>query len=241
MIDLHIHLLPGIDDGPADLAEAVEMCRGAAADGCEILVATPHQRHERWWNTDPDGLESLRRLVQRAVGPTPEIRLGAEIHVDSALLDGLDAMPRSGLVPLAGSRYLLLELDREGLGPAPEHLVHEITVAGWKAVIAHPELLPGLRRDAAAVRELVAAGALMQVTAMSVTGEFGARVERFTRELLDAGLIHVLASDAHGVGRRPPGLRRAHEAVTTTWGREVADRLTRGNPAAVLADRPLEP
>src|SRR5262245_34099498 len=110
MIDLHCHLLPGVDDGAQSLAEAVAMCRMAAEDGCEAMVATPHQRRGEWWNADTDHLAGLAERIQEEVGPGFRVFLGGEIHVDSELLDEIEKLPAGGgVLPLAGSRYLLIE------------------------------------------------------------------------------------------------------------------------------------
>ena len=239
MIDLHIHLLPGIDDGASDLEESAAMCRQAASAGCEALVTTPHQRHELWWNTDRAELENLLRQVQERVGPEPELHLGAEIHVDSGLLEALEELPTSGLLPLAESSYLLLEFDRQGLGPDPETVVHEVAIAGWRPIVAHPEFIPQLVADPSRVGRLAELSGLMQVTAASVTGDFGPKIARFVRGLLADDLVHFVASDAHGVRWRPPGLQEARQAIASRWGEERARLLTEENPRAVLQDRPL--
>ena len=251
MIDLHCHILPGIDDGARTLEEAVEMCRAAAADGCTAMVATPHQRRGSWWNGDRARLAELRSAVAAALAQeAPELRFevlaGAEVHVDGQLLAEAEALAAfftpdagEGIVPLAGSRYLLLEF---GGGEPPEaaaDLVHELVVAGWRPILAHPEHIPWMAGDLAAVERLVALGALCQVTAMSVTGEFGRRAQTDTLRLLDAGLAHFVASDSHGVKRRPPGLSRARRAIAARWGEELAARLCEENPRSVVEDRPL--
>lgn len=248
MIDVHLHLLPGIDDGPSDLEEVRRMCRRALEDGCRALVATPHQRHDLWENRDRDLLEKLVREVRevaREVGTKEggesglEVYLGAEVRIDSDLLAEVEALPGDCPVPLAGSRYLLLELDRDGVGPDPLQLVHELTVAGWIPIFAHPEFILGLE-DVSLARELVEGGALFQLTAMSITGDFGRRAQAICRDYLDAGLAHFVASDAHGAELRPPGLSRARREIARVWGEPAAERLTHGNPAAVLEDRLLE-
>lgn len=236
MIDIHIHLLPGVDDGPADLAEAAAMCRLAAVDGCTALVATPHQRCERWWNTEPDALEALRAAVAGAAGGL-DLRLGAEVRVDAELAAEAERHPASGLLPLAGSRYLLVEFDRHGLGPPPEPVIDELVSLGWRPIVAHPEFVPQLAGDAERARVLVAAGARLQVTAASVLGRFGRGPQRATHRLLDAGLAHFLASDAHGVAWRPPGLAEARALVARQWGQQAGVLLTETNPRAVLEDR----
>jgi protein-tyrosine phosphatase len=241
MIDLHTHVLPGIDDGAKTLEEAVEMCRLAARDGCEALVATPHQRRGVWWNSDPEELEALCDQVQRAVGSEIRVLPGGEIHVDPRLLGEVLRVPEgtSGVLPLAGSRYLLLEFDAAGSADEAADLVHELAVEGWRPILAHPEFIPWMADDFAAVERLVEMGALAQVTAMSVTGDFGRRAQADAHRLIDAGLAHFVASDCHGPRRRPPGLKRAERAVAARWGEEVARRLVADNPRAVVEDRPL--
>jgi protein-tyrosine phosphatase len=239
MIDLHCHILPGVDDGAESLEEATAMCRLAARDGCVAMVATPHQRRGEWWNADRDSLAALAGELQDAVGPGFRVYLGGEVHVDSELLAEVEKLPGGGLLPLAGSHYLLIELD--SLGPSRDaiQLVHELSVAGWNPILAHPELIPWLAPDPALVAQLVSLGATTQVTAMSVTGEFGRRPQSDVFSLLDAGLVHFVASDAHGIRRRPPGLGRAHDVIAGRWGDAVAQRLVVDNPRAVVADRPL--
>ena len=243
MIDLHTHILPGIDDGARSLAEAAEMGRLAAADGCTAMVATPHQRRGAWENTDPARLEALRAQVQEkvreAVGPGFEILSGGEIHVWPDLLSAVDRLPESGVMPLAGSRCLLLEF--RGSEPPEEagNLVHELAVAGWQPILAHPEFVPWMAEDLAVLERLCSLGALAQVTAMSVTGDFGPRPMTATHRMLEEGLVHFVASDCHGPRRRPPGLSRARQLIASRWGEDFARQLVAENPAAALAGRPL--
>jgi len=240
MIDLHCHILPGVDDGARSLAEAVAMCRLAAEEGCEAMVATPHQRRGEWWNTDRERLAALAAELQSAVGPGFRILLGGEIHVDSELLSEVEKLPDgSGILPLAGSRYLLIEFGLSVTPAESVHLVHELVVGGWRPIIAHPELIHWLAPDVDLVALLVTRGALVQVTAMSLTGDFGRRPQNDTVALLEAGLVHFVASDSHGIHRRPPGLRRAYQTIAGRWGEETARRLTADNPRAVVEDRPL--
>ena len=240
MIDLHCHILPGVDDGPRSFAEAVAMCRLAAEDGCEAMVATPHQRRGVWWNADRDQLAALADQLQTEVGAGFRVYLGGEIHVDSELLNEVEKLPGAGgVLPLAGSRYLLIEFDSSNTPREAIHLVHELAVAGWRPVLAHPEFIPWLAADRDLVARLIQLGAAAQVTAMSVTGDFGRRPQNDVFALLDAGLVHFLASDSHNTRRRPPGLRRAHDLIAGRWGGETARRLAADNPRAVVENRPL--
>jgi protein-tyrosine phosphatase len=234
MIDLHTHVLPGVDDGPTETREAVEMCRLAAAGGCHTLVATPHQRHPSWWNDDAQRLAALLAELQASVGPTPRLLLGAEVRLAPALLDAVDRMPASGVLPLAGSRYLLIEAEREMTGTDPRDLVHELRLRGWQVVLAHPEFIPALYRRPEVLDELLEGGALIQITAGSLLGKFGRQPKRTACELMDAGRVQVVASDAHGVRWRPPDLGEARAMIAERWGEETARTLCLDNPALVI-------
>jgi protein-tyrosine phosphatase len=239
MIDLHCHILPGIDDGAATLAQAVAMCRAAADAGSEVLVATPHQRRGSWWNCHRPALLQLRAELQEAVGPTPLILAGGEIHVDPRLLDDILTLHDDdveGPLPLAGSRYLLIEFGGNSTPASAGDLIHELSVAGWRPVIAHPEHFPWMVDNPATLARLIALGAMAQVTAMSITGEFGARAQTDTLRLIDRGLVHFVASDAHNLHRRPPTLAAAWKAISSRWGEEMARDLLVDNPRLVIAD-----
>jgi protein-tyrosine phosphatase len=240
VIDLHCHLLPGVDDGPAELAESVAMCRAALADGTQTLFATPHYNHPVWPNDDLARLDALRAELASALGGEPTVLSGAEIRATSSLLEDLERQPRSGVPSLAGSRYLLLEFDRSLRPPVDaQSMVHELVIAGWVPVIAHPEFVPWLHGDLDATAGLVARGALLQVTAQSLVGQFGPRPAAFCAELIDAALLHFVASDTHGLLRRPPGLSRARALVAERWGEATARAIFELHPEAVVADRPL--
>lgn len=239
MIDLHSHVLPGVDDGARTLAEAVELCRIAAAEGCTDLVATPHRRRDAWPDLPAAELAARLAEVEVATGGRPRLHLGGEIRVDSDLLRELDRDDRGGVVPLAGSRYLLLELEPAGAGPDPAELVAALAAAGWRPVIAHPELTPCLMREPESLERLAAAGASFQITAASVAGDFGRVARSRAFELIESGFADFLASDAHRPDWRPTGLALARAEVERRFGAELARALTVENPAAVLADRPL--
>lgn len=239
MIDLHVHVLPGVDDGPADLDEASAMCALALGDGVDTLVVTPHQRHEMWENNDPAVLEAARSRLQEHVGPRPRLLLGAEIRVDGELLNELDRDGGRSLLPLAKSRYLLLEFPPFPLQLQPRDVVRELTLAGWRPIVAHPERLPWLAEEPALLAALVDEGALLQVTGMSITGRMGRRAEECCEHLLDEGLVHFVASDGHDPAKRPPLLSAAFRAVAGGWGEGTAYALTTTNAEKVLTDAPL--
>ena len=237
MIDLHCHILPGVDDGAANLADAVAMCRLAHADGCAAMVATPHQRHASFPGATREALEAaLAELTAALAGDGPRLFLGAEVRVDSELMADLE-LPGSEALALAGSRYLLLELPRTEVGPPPEEVVHELLLAGWRPVLAHPEVLPWL--EVPRLAALVEGGAMLQVTAAAVLGEFGRFPQQRVWELLEDGLVHFVASDAHSPTWRAPGLSKARALLERRLGAATARQLVEDNPSSVLADVPL--
>lgn len=235
MIDLHAHLLPGVDDGAESEQDALAMHAAAAGDGTAAMIITPHQRHPRWPNEDSRDLRERFERLKAAAGDALRLELGAELYVDSTLLDDVEA---GAVLALAGSRYLLLEFPPHAASSARQ-VVHELVVGGWRPILAHPERVAPWAEDPLHILPIADAGALVQLTAMSVTGDFGARAQRCSRFLLDRGCVHFVASDAHGPIRRPPLLGPAHQEVVHRWGDDVAKVLFVDNPAAVLDDRPL--
>ncbi len=239
MIDLHCHILPGVDDGADDLEAALAICRLAAADGCTAMVATPHLRHEYWHNGDRQRLESLWRQVRGLASGIIDVHLGGEIAVNSESCRELSRLPGGELLSLAGSRYLLLEFHHVGMGPDPEELIHELVVDGWCPVIAHPERIRWLASDPGYMQALLDLGALAQVTAMSVINLAGRFAFDAVSRMLDAGMVHFVASDAHDTRLRPPGMSRAFRRVAETLGEPVARELFITNPRAVVENRAL--
>jgi len=241
VIDLHCHILPGVDDGAVNLADAVAMCRLAAADGCTVMVATPHSRHASFPAATREALQAAHEDLVAALAGDPteervEVRMGAEVRVDSDLLADMER-PGAEALALAGSRYVLLEFPRAEVGPAPEEIVHEMLVAGWRPVLAHPEVLPWL--EVPRLGALVEGGALLQVTAAAITSDFGRYPHQRVWELLDEGLVHFVASDSHSPTWRAPGLSKARALLTQRLGGATARALVEDNPASVLADVPL--
>lgn len=239
MVDLHSHVLPGIDDGAPDMNVAKSMARRAAADGCAVLVATPHVHHATWPNTDRRRLEKLWRKVRLSVDGVIDIRLGSEIAINSESVEELYDLPESDLLTLADSRYVLIELNWQGLGPDILDVVHELVVHDMKPVIAHPERVGWLTGIPHMMEDLVDRGALLQLTAASVTGDLGKRLQSYCDDLLSAGLAHFVASDAHDLSGRPPGLTEAYRHVATNHSPGLARRVFVNNPQAVIDDQPL--
>ena len=235
MIDLHCHILPGIDDGSPDLETSLEMARIAVADGIETMACTPHIYPGVFDNTG-NGIRDEIAKLQKALD-TWRIPLklvpGADAHVDPAL----PAKLRSGEAPtLAGSRYFLLEPPHHVAPPRFGDFVFNLMAGGFVPLITHPERLSWIEDHYATFCELVDQGAWMQVTAGSLTGRFGSRARYWGERLLDEGRVHILATDSHGVTRRPPLLAEGREAAARLVGQEESWHLVRTRPAGILED-----
>ena len=241
LIDIHSHILPGVDDGAADLAEALAICRLAVAEGTRHLLATPHLRHESFWNEDRPKLEAAFRELQKVVGQEGlplELYLGGEIAINDASVEELLA-PGTQLLSLAGGRWVLLEFDFQGYGPDPVETVWEVAVRGFRPIVAHPERLRWMASDLGLLTALARSGATFQLTGMSLTGEFGRIARDAAFQLVERGFVHFVASDAHDPRLRKPGLFAARELVARTWGEAAAQAFFTDQPLAVIEDRPF--
>jgi protein-tyrosine phosphatase len=240
MIDLHTHILPGIDDGVRTEDEAVEFARVAVADGVRTIVATPHCREGTWPNDRATVLESVARLRRRLETEGIAVRLepGAEVHLCPQLVERV----ADGRAPTLADnrRTLLLELSLVQYPVELENLVFQLKLAGIDVLFAHPERIRYFRDDVRRYESVVRMGAYGQITTGSVLGVFGADVRDFTEELARKGWAHVLASDSHNVRGRPPILSRALSALETWVGAERARAMATSAPAALLAGREPE-
>jgi len=239
MIDLHCHMLPGIDDGAPDRATAVAMARCAVADGITVTACTPHIYPGLYENTR-EGIDraiTAFRQVLAEEGIALQLVIGADTH----LTPDLAAEVREGRVPtLNGSRYLLLEPPHHSVPPRFEESVFHLRTAGIIPVITHPERLSWIEGNYPMFERLVQGGAWMQVTSGSLTGRFGRRPQYWGERMLDEGLVHILATDSHHIDRRPPLLAEGREAAARRVGQSEAENLVEHRPRAILNDSPTE-
>jgi protein-tyrosine phosphatase len=235
MIDLHCHILPGIDDGPKTLADAHALGERLLAEGVTTVVATPHRLHLRF--PDPP-VETLRTLLERLrqdlggrlrLCPGAEVRLVPEV---THLLDHRDLF-------LNGSRYLLVEFPHDFLPPRIEYLVFDLTSRGVIPLIAHPERNRAFIEHPERLAELIRLGCYAQSDAPSFVGDYGRRIKKTVLQWIERGLVHILASDAHGATARPPKLAQAIAHIEKTFGSDVARALVWDNPLAVIDDREI--
>ncbi|WP_246327647.1 CpsB/CapC family capsule biosynthesis tyrosine phosphatase [Candidatus Competibacter phosphatis] len=233
MIDLHCHLLPGIDDGAPDLETALAMARIAVADGIEVIACTPHIYPGLYENNGPAIRQAVIELQRRLVEADIPLRLtyGADTHLAWDLVGGL----RSGRVPsLHGGRYFLLEPPHHVAPPRLEETVFDLLTAGYVPVITHPERLGWIEDHYRTFVELVRKGAWLQVTAGSLTGRFGSTAQYWGERLLDEGWVHILATDSHSAKRRPPLLAEGQCAAERWVGKEEAVHLVGTRPKGIL-------
>jgi len=237
MIDLHCHMLPGIDDGASNLAVAVEMARLAAENGVETQACTPHILPGLYHNSGPQiraATESLQKRLDEEGVPL-RLVVGADAHLAPDMPEKI----RSGTIPtLADSRYLLVEPPHHVAPPRLDDAFFRILVAGHVPILTHPERLDWIESHYPAIVRLFEAGVWMQVTAGSLLGAFGRRPLYWAERMLSEGRVHILATDAHGVGRRRPALAQGRDAAARRLGAEEARRLVYDRPAAVIADHP---
>lgn len=239
MIELHFHCLPGIDDGPETWDEAVALCRAAADEGTETIVATPHVLRDPWLNEDAAERDRLLLRLNSLLGGRPSILPGCE-YLFSADAVELWEMGSSGpIVGLNRGSYLLVELPSYAVPAAVDSVFHELSVMNVTPVIAHPERNVELARKPERLASLIARGAIVQVTAAAVTGEMGRNVTAAVDDFFDRGLVHIVASDAHSLKRRPPRLAAARERVEQKWGSAIAKEIFEANAEAVLRGAPL--
>jgi protein-tyrosine phosphatase len=231
VIDLHCHVLPGIDDGPGSIEESLLLARAAQAAGTRTLVATPHVS----WRY-PNGAGAIAELTDRLrarladEGIELTLRTGAEIAMTRVLDIEADELARLGYDE---GRWLLVEPPFVPAITGLDTMLLGLQEHGHRVLLAHPERCHAFHRDRARLESLVRAGVLTSLTAGSLVGRFGERVRRFALQLVRDGLAHNVASDAHDHTGRPPGmseeLQRAGLAPLSDW-------LTRAVPSAILED-----
>ncbi len=234
MIDLHTHILPGIDDGVKSEDEAVEFARVARADGVKTIVATPHCKEGFYFNDRPAVLAAVARLRRRLAAEGVDLDLvpGAEVH----LCADLPARIRDGRAPTLADngRTLLLELSLTQYPPDLENLIFQLKLAGIITVFAHPERIRYFQDDPRRYEALVRLGAYGQITTGSILGSFGSETTELSAWMIRRRIVHVLASDSHNVQGRPPVLSDALAATAVLVGEDLARRMVTDIPATLL-------
>lgn len=239
-IDIHSHVLPGIDDGSKSLEESVELCRIAAEDGVKVLVCTPHVDF-RYTNrrTSIEGPFGLVKEAVRQAGLDLDLIKGAEVHMAPDILARL----KEGdlLTYDDNGRYLLLEFPFQQVIMGAEEMVYRLRLAGVTPVIAHPERIGWFMDDPDRLFKLARLGALGQVTGGSLMGQFGEKSQRAGFTMLERNLVHVVASDAHDTSYRKPVLAEVARQVARRFDEAKVRALFVDHPRAIVAGVEIEP
>lgn len=239
MIDLHSHVLPGLDDGPPDMAGALALAHAAARAGTRVMAATPHIGHR--YPVVPGRLGEQVGVLNEALAAA---RIPLDVVVGGELAASRAAdlpIPDLEAIALGGSSCLLLECPFVASGGVLPALAAHFHDLGFRVLLAHPERSPDCHQDPELLPELVEDGCFVQLTAASFAGDFGRTVRRYAHALLAAGLVHVVASDAHDARERGPEMLDtvAHAVRRAGLPPEATEFLTEDAPRALLEDTSL--
>ncbi len=233
-VDIHCHLAPGVDDGARSWEQSFEMAQMAVADGFEAMICTPHQLGSFGHNSGElirSTVSELQNQLTRHDVPL-QVVPGADVRIEPSMFDGLAS---GHIVSLADHRrHVLLELPHEIYLPL-EGVLDSLQKMGMVGILSHPERNQGLLQQPSLLEPLVERGCLMQVTAGSLMGTFGPASQQLAERMLEDGLVHFLATDAHGPKSRRPLMGRAYDRVTDLVDVETANAICCENPTAVFS------
>jgi protein-tyrosine phosphatase len=235
MVDVHCHILPGLDDGPEDIEESLAMAESAISDGITHVVATPHCSNS--YPFDYARVQSLRDHLQTEIGDRLNLATGCDFHLNPENLEAL----RTDAPPFCINQhdYLLVEFNEISIPPSMDDALHALQLKGLRPIVTHPERNGILRRQPERLAKWVRLGCFVQVTAGSLTGTFGPRAQEDSLCWIAKGFVHFVASDAHNTKRRPLRLQAAYEAVSKQFGDVKARALFLENPWAAFEGRDL--
>ncbi len=237
MVDIHSHILWGMDDGSHSLEMSVAMLQMAAKGGTTDIVATPHADND--YAFQPELIEERRVELQTQLGERIRIHKGCDFHLKYDQIQESLRDPRKYSVN--GLGWVLVEFSDMMIFPNTEEIFSQMRSAGMGVIVTHPERNWLLRKDIERLQRWVDGGAYMQVTGGSLLGVFGGDAKKFGEELMARGLVHFLASDAHDLDRRSPRLDHVRAHVAEKYGEEYAEALLETHPRAVIEGRALHP
>ena len=230
-VDIHCHILPGVDDGSQSPEETKAMLEKAWDEGIQIMVATPHYHKQRGKN------DILTRKLAKEVHPKMQICLGMEIYYGE---DVPELLKTGKAVSIRKSRYILVEFSPGDDFQYILNAVRKLQMSGHTVIIAHIERYNCLREDISNVEYLREMGAYLQVNAGSITGSYGRSVKKFLREVLKAHLVQLVGTDAHGPEKRSPKMQEAYKEVVKRCGEEYADQIFGQNAKKVLRNEEID-
>ena len=240
MVDIHHHLLWGLDDGARDFDTSVAMAKASAADGVTHIVCTPHANGNYAYLPE-ENAGKIAELQERldADGVPLKLGIGCDFHLSYDNI--LEARENPKKFSINGRGYLMVEIPDYGIPVGLSETFYELQLAGLTPVLTHPERNPTLQQNLGRLAEWMRGGVLVQVTGDSVTGNMGKTAKRVAHELLAKRWVHFLATDAHNLSSRPPRLSEARDLVAKKYGQGYADSLTTINPMAAFKGVSFEP
>jgi protein-tyrosine phosphatase len=235
MIDIHHHLIFGVDDGATDLETSVRMVEMAANDGITHIACTPHAISRFPYQFEVNA--ERRAMIQERVGDRVILGAGCDFHLSFDNIE--DALTNPKKYTINGKNYLLVEFDDFHISQNISDTFYELTLAGARPILTHPERNLLLQKEPERIEAWLEQGCLIQITSNSLTGRFGKTAQSMGFRLLDKGWVHFLATDAHNTESRPPVMSEARRLVAERYGAELAERLCVTNPLAVFEGRPV--
>lgn len=220
MIDLHCHILHGIDDGARDLSESVRMAKKAVEQGIRTIVATPHHLNNRYENPKQSIIDRVRKLNQVLLEEKIDLNVlpGQETRIYGEMVEGYEI---GEILPINHTQYVLVEFSSGHVPRYTEKLFYDLQTKGLIPVIVHPERNQEIIERPELLYQLVKKGALTQVTAASICGDFGKKIKSFSLQLIEANLTHFIASDAHNTSNRTFKMREAFDMVQAKYGNDM--------------------
>jgi protein-tyrosine phosphatase len=235
MVDIHCHILPGLDDGSDSVETSLKMAEAAVADGVTHVIATPHASSE--YDFNPELIRSRRDEIQSHLGDRLIILTGCDFHLNFENLRTLRADPKRFTLNQGG--YLLVEFANFAIPASMDQTLHELKLIGLHPIITHPERNPLIRSQWDRLWGWMHQGCYVQLTAQSITGGFGRRAQQAADLLLEANAVHFIASDAHNITTRPLVLKPVYDSLAKSEGEERARALLVENPRAVVENLDL--
>ncbi len=239
MVDIHHHLLPGLDDGSNSMDTSVEMARLAFADGITHIVCSPHANGQYEFDPRVNAAKTYE-LRDRLADQKIPINLGRGCDFHLSFDNVKQAKVDPSRFSINGLGYLLVEVPDYGLPPGLTETFYELRLAGLTPILTHPERNPTLQKEPERMLDWLRGGLLIQVTADSLTGHKGRHAQRMAHDLLEKRWVHFLATDAHNTTSRPPRMREAHDMVATKYGASYAHAICVVNPLAVFLGKQFE-
>lgn len=236
MVDIHAHILPGVDDGPVNWEESIALLHQAKEEGIEKVIVTPHANHFQYYVEKEIILQQFAKLQEKTYKENIDIEIyvGQEIHLQSNIVERLE---NEEFLTLANSKYVLIELPSSGVPNNVGTILQQIVSLGYIPIIAHPERNRGIAERPELLERMIMNGALAQITAGSIVGHFGKNVQKLSMQLIEANLIHLYGSDVHNSKTRPFLFEKGIDYLERQKLAYMADILLENN-TKVLMNKP---